>query len=83
MEVMKKLGSRGQIQLGKQYSGRHALVEEMEPGVWTVKIIPDNERWLHEPEVKAKLERALAWAAANPPHETDLDELERKILGGR
>jgi hypothetical protein len=45
-------------------------------------FIPDNERWLHEPETKAKLDRALAWAAKNPPRETDLDELERKILGG-
>jgi hypothetical protein len=44
--------------------------------------IPENERWLHEPEVKAKLDRALAWAAANPPRETDLEELERKILAG-
>jgi hypothetical protein len=45
--------------------------------------IPDNERWLHEPVVKAKLDRALARAAANPPSETDLAELEKKILGGR
>jgi predicted nucleotidyltransferase len=45
--------------------------------------IPDNERWLHEPEVKAELDRALTWAAANPPSETDLAELEKKILRGR
>ena len=44
--------------------------------------IPENERWLHEPIAKAKLDRALARAAATPPSETDLAELERKILGG-
>lgn len=54
----------------------------MKKTVDTNSQIPDNERWLHEPEVKAKLDRALAWAAENPPRETDLDELEKKILGG-
>jgi len=43
--------------------------------------IPENERWLHEPEVKAKLDRAIAWAEANPPSETDLDELEKRLFG--
>jgi predicted nucleotidyltransferase len=57
-------------------------VETESLGVSTA-LIPDNERWLHEPEVKAKLDRALAWAAENPPRETDLDELEKKILGSR
>lgn len=46
------------------------------------EFIPDNERWLLDPKVQAKLKRSMAWAEANPPRETDLDELERKILGG-
>jgi predicted nucleotidyltransferase len=57
-------------------------VETESLGVSTA-LIPDNERWLHEPEVKAKLDRALARAAENPLRETDLDELEKKILGSR
>jgi len=44
--------------------------------------IPDNERWLHEPEVKAKLDRALARAERTPFRETDLDELEERLRGG-
>ena len=55
----------------------------MKKTVDTNSQIPDNERWLHEPEVQAKLDRALVWAAENPPRETDLDELEKKILGSR
>lgn len=78
--------SNGQITLGQQYAWHQVTVEEPEPGVWIIKLgdlIPENERWLHEPEVRAKLDRAIAWAEANPLHETDLDELEERILGDR
>jgi hypothetical protein len=80
---MRIVNRRGQVTLDKRYAGHQVTVEETGPGVWVIRLIPDNERWLHEPEVRAKLDRALAWAAANPPRETDLDELERKILGDR
>ena len=49
---VKVVGANGQISLGKQFAGRQVLVEEREPGVWMVRtatVIPDNERWLHEP----------------------------------
>jgi hypothetical protein len=85
MAVIKTVGSSGQIAIGKQYAGRHVMVEEPEPGVWVIKLgdfIPDNERWLHEPAVKAKLDRALAWAAANPRQETNLNELEERLANG-
>jgi hypothetical protein len=68
--------------LGKQYAGRHVLVTEVEPGVWTVKLgefIPDTERWLHEPETADSLSRAINWAEQHRPVESDLDELERKL----
>jgi len=61
------------------------MVEECEPGVWLVKLgefIPDNERWLNESAVREKLDRAIARAESEPLRETDLKELERKILGG-
>jgi hypothetical protein len=82
MSTVKTVGSSGQIALGKRYAGRNVLVEEVEEGVWVLKLgefIPDNERWLHEPEVGQSLDRAIAWAEQNPPAETDLDELERQI----
>lgn len=41
--------------------------------------IPDHEKWIHTPEVKAKLERADEWMKNTPPRETDLDELERQL----
>lgn len=85
MAVIKTVGSSGQIALGKQYAGRHVMVEELEPGVWMVKVgefIPDNQRWLEEPEVKAKLDRAIARAEAEPLRESDLDELAKRIMSG-
>ena len=84
MQAIKTISSKGQISLGKEYAGQHVVVDEIEPGVWTIKVgdfIPANERWLHEPEVATRLDRALRWAADNPPAETDLDELEQRIEG--
>ena len=80
--AVKVVGAKGQISLGRQYAGRQVLVEEQEPGVWlvrTVSVIPDNERWLHQPQAAADLERALAWAAANPPDDADAEQLLRKF----
>ena len=82
MAVIKTVGQSGQIALGKAYAGRHVLMDELEPGVWLVKLgefIPDSERWLHAPEVKADLDEAIAWAESHPALETDLDALEKRL----
>ena len=82
--VIKTVGSSGQISLGKEYAGRHVLVEQLEPGVWVIKagdFIPDSERWLQAPEVKTKIEESLEWMRQNPPRETDLDALEERLTG--
>ena len=79
---VKVIGANGQISLGKQYSGRQVLVEEREPGVWLVRtatVIPDNERWLHQPQAAANLEKALSWAQANPPTDANVDTLLEKL----
>lgn len=82
MAMVKTVGRSGQIALGKAYAGRQVLVEQRDPGVWLVKLgefIPDDERWLHAPSVKADLDEAIAWAETHPAAETDLDELERRL----
>lgn len=82
MATVKTVGVSGQISLGKEYAGRHVLVEKIERGVWIIKLgefIPDNERWLHEPGVKKNLDEAVAWAENHPPNTTDLDDLEKSI----
>jgi len=82
MNMIKTIGASGQITLGKEYSGRTVVVEELEPGVWMVKVgkfIPDNEQWLHEPENKAKLDSAIAWAEANPALSDNFAEIESAL----
>lgn len=79
---VKVIGANGQISLGKQYAGRQVLVDEQEPGVWLVRtatVIPDNERWLHQPKAAADLESALSWAQANPPADNNVDAILEKL----
>ncbi|NBY58654.1 MAG: hypothetical protein EBQ52_00485 [Synechococcaceae bacterium LLD_019] len=83
--ALKLVGSNGQISLGKQYAGRHVLVEESEPGVWIVRtatVIPDNERWLHEQEAAADLQRAMAWSVSHPPADIDVEETLKQLSHG-
>jgi hypothetical protein len=82
---IKTIGRSGQVSLGKKHAGRTVLVEEVEEGVWTVKLgefIPDNERWLLDPEVSKDLDEAIAWAESTPRSETDLDDLKERLERG-
>ena len=62
---------------------QHVLVDEIEAGVWVIKLgdfIPKDERWLHEPEARSRLGRAIRGAEEHPETaETDLDELEQRL----
>lgn len=74
--AVKVVGANGQITLGKQYAGRHVLVEQTEPGVWVVRtatVIPDNERWLHRSAAAADLQAAMAWSVSHAPSDADLE----------
>ena len=82
MPIIKTVGQSGQISLGKQYAGRHAFVDEIEPGVWVIKLgefVPDNERWMLQSPIKEEIDRAIGWAEQHPPQASDLDELASKI----
>lgn len=83
--TVKVIGNNGQISLGKQFAGRQVLVEEQEPGVWLVRtatVIPDNERWLHEGQAAADLQRAMAWSASHVAQDDDTDaQLDRLAKG--
>ena len=82
---VKVVGANGQISLGKQFAGRQVLVEEHEPGVWMVRtatVMPDNERWLHEPQAAVDLQSALAWATATPASDSNTDALMKRLSDG-
>jgi len=82
MSIIKTVGSSGQISLGKKFAGQTVMLDEIDTGVWILKLgrfIPDNERWLHGPDVQADLNEAIAWAEKNPPADTNFEELESRI----
>ena len=69
MATVKTIGRSGQIVLGKEYAGRSVLVDQVEPGVWIIKVgefVPDSERWFYEAQVQQEVEEAIAWAERNP-----------------
>ena len=84
-QVIKSIGSSGQISLGKEHAGRQVLVENPEPGVWVIRtatVIPDNEKWLHTPAVKKDLASALAWAQKTPTKASNLSKLKMAKANG-
>lgn len=79
--AIKRIGSSGQISLGKEFAGRTVLIDSSEPGVWVIKTaqtIPDSELWLRQPTQTARLDRALQ-AMDQPVQAADLDALERHL----
>ena len=83
---VKVIGANGQISLGKQFAGRQVLVEEQAPGVWLVRtatVIPDNERWLHEPQAAADIKRALEWASSNPASDAGANVVLGRLANGK
>ena len=76
--TVKVIGANGQISLGKQFAGRQVLVEEQESGVWLIRtatVIPDNERWLHEPVAASELVRAMAWSQEHSATDAQTDAI--------
>ena len=77
--AIKRIGSRGQLTLGKQYAGQAALIDEIESGVWEVSLIPDGQLWAHQEPAKSKIEAAMKWADTHPAQASDLDEVEKML----
>ncbi len=45
-------------------------------GVWIIKtarIVPDNEAWLEDPQIKQRVARAIEWASQHAPEASDPD----------
>jgi hypothetical protein len=82
LESLKTIGPNGQISLGKQFAGRPVIIEQREPGVWLIRtatIVPDNERWVHDPKAAADLTAALSWSTANPPSDAATEAYLAKL----
>jgi hypothetical protein len=75
---IRRVGKSGQISLGKRLAGKTFCVEQRLDGSFlltAVAMIPESQLWtLREPD-RGAIARGMTWAAANPPAETDLDQL--------
>jgi hypothetical protein len=83
--MLKMVGTSGQLSLGKQYAGRYFEMEVLEDGgilLKPMRVIPEADAWLYTPETRERLAQADAWMAANPPRQTDLDELAARLGAG-
>jgi hypothetical protein len=81
MDIIKTVGSSGQISIGKKFAGQTVMLSELDNGVWLIKLgrfISDNEKWLHDPDVENTLNKALDWAEKNLPADTDFHDLENR-----
>ena len=82
MDIIKTVGSSGQISLGKKFAGQTVMLSELDPGVWLIKLgrfIPESEKWLYAPDVETALNKAVDWAEKNPPADSDVHDLENRI----
>ena len=82
MGTIKSVGRSGQISLGKKHAGRSVLIDQIDAGVWIIKLgkfIPESEQWLHQANIKNELNEAIAWAEKNPPCKSDLKALESRL----
>jgi hypothetical protein len=77
---IKIVGKSGQISLGKRYAGKMLRLERRQDGTMlltAVAAVPENQLWTLEEPDRSRIERGLAWAAANAPRETDVERLTR------
>jgi hypothetical protein len=75
---IKTVGKSGQVSLGKAYAGKTLRMQRRDDGsilLVPVAVIPESQLWTLQEPHRSAIERGLAWAAKNPPAETDLDEL--------
>lgn len=80
--MLKMVGSSGQLSLGKKYAGKYFEIEQTADGsllLRPMKVIPESEAWLQEPETQNKLHQAKEWIKENPPTETDLDAFLEQV----
>jgi hypothetical protein len=81
---IKVIGGNGQLSLGKEFAGKTVLINRLDDGTWIIKpgaFVPDSEKWLHQGEGLAKLERALTWAEQHPAKDS-FSVFAKKVEGG-
>ena len=76
--ALKTVGSSGQISIGKAYAGKTLRVTLQDDGsllLTPVVVVPERQMWTLQADAQAAISRGMAYAAAHPPSESDIDDL--------
>lgn len=76
MEV-RKVSSKSQITLPKEFAGKMVSIEKLAEGIIQIKtgqFIPDSERIFHTEKYKKRLNKFDKWMDKHVPEESDPDE---------
>ena len=76
MEV-RKVSSKSQITLPKEFAGKIVSIEKLADGVIQIKtgqFIPDSEKIYHTEKFKKRLNKFDKWMDKHVPEESNLDE---------
>ncbi len=79
---IKKVGSSGQITLGKRLAGKFLRIEEKPDGTMVltpVIDIPESQAWVFQEPDKSKILAAVVWAEAHPAQVSNVDQLLQKV----
>lgn len=79
MEV-RKVSSKSQITLPKEFAGKLVSVERLSEGVLQIKsgeFIPDSEKVFHTEKFNKKLKTFDEWIENHDLHETDIENTDQ------
>lgn len=75
---IKRVGKSGQFSLGKKYAGQYFREQRQDDGsiVLMPVVVVDKSHWSIRDQ--DKIRKAMAWAADNPPRESDVEIIASK-----
>jgi len=79
--IIKRVGTNGQISLGKEYAGQQIQISKLNNKTMLIKsgsFIPDDEKWLYSRKNTATLENAIQWTENNERRD-NFDEIRIAI----
>jgi hypothetical protein len=79
--IIKRVGTNGQISLGKEYAGKQIQISKLNKETLIIKsgsFIPDDEKWLYSKQNIATLRKAIQWAETNK-RKDNFDEIKAAI----
>ena len=77
MEV-RKVSSKSQLTLPKEFAGRLVSMEILAEGVIQIKVgefVPDSEKRFHTEDYRKRLKKFDEWMDNHDPEESDLEKL--------